>query len=87
MNRLRRTMLASPLLLLALAVGCGPGEGGLTNGPPPEDRTSAGARTDLPVPEPANQGEILGETGDSSTDAGTGGKGGGTAGNPPAEVK
>jgi hypothetical protein len=87
MSFIRRTALATPLLLLPLVTGCGPGEGGLTQGPPPEDRTSAGARTDLPVPTPADQGEILGETGDNSTDAGTGGKGGGTAGNPPAEVK
>jgi hypothetical protein len=73
-------------ILLGLLAGCGPGEGGLTNALPPTDRTSAGERTDLPTPPPADQGEILGETGDSSTDAGTGGKGGGTAGNPPAEV-
>jgi hypothetical protein len=72
---------------MGLWTGCGPGEGGLTNGPPPGDRTSAGGRTDLPIPDPADKGEILGETGDNSTDAGTGGKGGGTQGNPPAEVK
>jgi hypothetical protein len=70
-------------LLLALVAGCGTDNAGLTNGPPPaESGTTPAARTDLPTPAPGDQGEILGKTGDSSTDAGTGGRGGGTAGNP-----
>lgn len=80
----RRALLAAiPLFLAVAAAGCGANNSGLTNGPPPEEsRSTAGARTDLPTPAPAGEGEILGKTGDNSTDAGTGGRGGGTEGNP-----
>ena len=78
----RRATLATALLL-ALAAGCGGDNAGLTTGPPPTvSGTTAGARTDLPTPAPGDQGEILGRTGDESTTAGTGGRGGGSAGNP-----
>lgn len=80
----RPSPLAAGLAATALALaGCGADNGGLTNGPPPTvSETTPAARTDLPTPEPAGNNEALGRTGDSATDAGTGGRGGGTAGNP-----
>ena len=57
--KLRRATLAGALLL-ALAAGCGGDNAGLTNGPPPgESGSTAGARTDLPTPEPGKQDEAL----------------------------
>jgi hypothetical protein len=84
--KLRRKALPATLLNLAIALtagGCGGNNAGLTNGPPPtESGTTAGARTDLPTPEPGDNNEILGRTGDDSSNAGIGGRGGGTEGNP-----
>jgi hypothetical protein len=64
--------------LIGLAVGCGEGPpgGGLTNGPAPATSDEkAGMRSDLPTPAPPDRGEVLGELGDRSTNAGTGGRG------------
>jgi hypothetical protein len=79
----RRPFLVAAALASLAAAGCGADNAGLTNGPPPTvSGTTPGARTDLPTPAPDGQGETLGRTGDNSTDAGTGGRGGGTEGNP-----
>lgn len=79
----RRATLATTAFLALAAVGCGTDNAGLTNGPPPAvSGTTPAARTDLPTPAPGDQGEALGRTGDDSTSAGTGGRGGGTEGNP-----
>lgn len=83
MNSTTRRVPKRLTLLLALAAGCGADNGGLTNGPPPTvSGSDASARTDLPTPPPSDQGEILGKTGDNSTDAGTGGRGGGSQDTP-----
>ena len=80
---------AAGLLTIGLA-GCSnsPPGGGFTNGPPlGGDPSSPAVRSDLPVPDATPRSEMAGAggAGDNSTSAGTGGKGGGQAGNPPAK--
>jgi hypothetical protein len=60
-----------------LPAGCGGDQSPspLTNGPPPGIAGEKPAvRTDLPPPSPPRTGEVLGELGDGSTNAGTGGR-------------
>ncbi len=73
------------LLTLGLAAGCGetPPGAGLTNGPAPDmvDEKPA-VRSDLPVADAPDEGEILGEVGDYTNDAGSAARGGGAEGAP-----
>lgn len=76
-------------VLLGVAAGCdsGPHGGGITNGPMPSTSEEKPAmRTDLPAPTAPKQGEVLGEMGDDSTNAGIGGRGpdGASVKTPPA---
>src|SRR5262245_41027270 len=76
------------LAMIGLAAGCdsGPPGGGLTNGPAPDlSAENPAVRSGLPPPEAPKQGEILGETGDNSTNAGTGGRGQDGASVPPVK--
>jgi len=74
-----------PALVIGISAGCETSEpgGGLTTAATGLIRREACHATDLPAPTPPNQGEILGEVGDRSTNAGTAGRGADGAPVPP----
>jgi hypothetical protein len=79
MKTIRISLLGTSLLVAGLAAGCrdeGPPGAGLTNGPP---LSAAGGektagRDDIAAPAPPKQGEVLGQVGDTQTNAGIGGQ-------------
>lgn len=91
---MRRTLLASAglaLAALALAPGCTrttDTNAGLTNGPPPSFAGEKAAnRTDVPASGTPSRGEALGQSGDTATNSGTGGMGGGDQGAKPEQPR
>jgi hypothetical protein len=80
---------SASLFSLMLTAGCDQNgtNAGLTNGPPPAEGEKAAGRDDLPGAIGSGRGEALGAAGDSSTNSGTGGMGGGIESTRPDQPK